>query len=135
MASKTTKVTSGEQIAMDLALGRHDADIKTIFEALLTRLSSNDLSVGWKLTLPDLELVQDDLTLDEAVRLEQESGFDWATMPKPLASAEHARRFLVMFFEKRLGLSPDDAAARVATMTALDTLDAFSLQVADVPKD
>ncbi len=129
-----SKVTPGQQIAMDMAIGKYDDELAVIFESFLLRLDETDRSRKWSLTLSDLNVTQDDLTLGECARLERESGQDWQQMSGPLASAEHARRFLVLLFETRLKLPAVDAIARADAMPVNDVTDAFGAYVGDRPK-
>lgn len=129
-----TKTSPGQQAAMDMTLGKFDDDLATVYEAFLNRIDATGHGIKWKLDLPDLHITQDDLTLGECVRLERESGMDWQQMSGPLASGEHARRFLVLFFETRLNLSAEDAAARADAMGINDVTNAFGAYIGDRPK-
>lgn len=129
------KVTPTQQVAKDIAMGEHDGGLSDIFAAFLARLKETDQTRKWMLTLDDLEVTQEELTLDECVRLEEETGETWAEMAPPMSSATQAKRILVMFLETRLGLTPLEAAERAGAMTAPEVEQAYSAYVADNPKD
>lgn len=64
--------------------------------------------------------VTEDLTLDEAIEVEAETGESWLFL-NPIRSAKHAKAILTRFLAREHGL--DAARDRVGAMSVTDVLD------------
>lgn len=123
------------ELAKEIALGRHDDDLPEIVEAVGLRAVERRVEVRWRLTFGDLVIDEENLTLDELVRVEELTGKTWLTLD-PKRSARAARAFILAALESREGLSPADAAERLSDVTAHEVGDGVSeYAVADAPFD
>lgn len=80
----------------------------------------------WSIDLPDLDLAlsEDDLTLDEAMLIENMAGCTWAEID-PVRSAAHSRAILAACLSQRQNLTPDEANQKLKTVKVVDLLGAI----------
>lgn len=76
--------------------------------------------MAYKVTIDGESWLTDELTLDEACAIEEETGTTWHTM-EPINSARHAKAIISRFLARRVG-SLEMATARVAAMTITEAL-------------
>ena len=73
-----------------------------------------------RVTVPDAgTFVVEDLTLDEVVAVERETGDTWVTL-NPLRSAVHARAIMVRFLARTVG--EDEARRRLGGLRVADVV-------------
>ena len=120
-----------KRLIAKILAGHHDAELDSINEAIIKRTQEVDgPDVHWKVTLEDLAITEDDLTLDECVRWEKESGFNWRFL-RPTNSAQIVTTLLTILYQTRKELSEDDAVAKVGAMKAAQVEAAISSVVVE----
>lgn len=124
--------TPEQRVLDDIKAGRLDGSITDIIDAITDRVREGAVIMRWHVRLGDLDVTEDDLTIDEAYQVERESGGNWRDI-NPLKSAAHARALLVALFQTRKNLSYDEAVFAVGQLTVAATLDAISQEAAPVP--
>ena len=90
--------------------------------------------MSYRVTIDGHSWLTDDLTLDEACAIEEETGTTWHTM-EPINSARHAKAIMSTFLAREVGLVM--ARGRVGHMTVTETLACISedkAKVAEAPK-
>lgn len=126
---------SAQDIAQRIAAGDHDGNLMPILEAIQGRFASSATGLRWQLKLGDLCVSEDDLTLNEAYAIEKAAACNWVEID-PVRSANHCRALVAVCLESRLGLSRDEAEARLAALTVSELVDAISrVEVTPVPLD
>ena len=91
----------------------------------------------WSINLPelDLQLSEDDLTLDEAMLIERMANCTWAEID-PVRSAAHSRAILAACLSQRNALTPDEANERLKSLKVVDLLSAIKrVEVNPAPLD
>lgn len=79
--------------------------------------------MAWKITLEDGRVVpEDDLTIAEVEVMEERTGLTWRQL-NPLRSASCAKAILSTLYEKRDGLSRDEADKKVDAMKSSAVVD------------
>lgn len=126
--------TPEQRVLDDIKAGRLDGSITSIIEAITDRVREGSVIMRWHVHLDDLDVSEDDLTIDEAYRVERESGGNWSDI-NPLQSAAHARALLVALFQTRKGLPYDEAVFEVGQLTVAATLAAVTQEAQPGPLD
>lgn len=110
------------KLAQEIMLGRHDDDLPDIVKAVGERAVTTRTEVRWRLTLDDLVVDEDNLTLFELERVEAITGKSWLAID-PRRKASHCIAFLQAALESREGLSADDARERLGGLTVKQVAD------------
>lgn len=76
--------------------------------------------MAYKITIDGESWITEELTLDEACAVEEETGASWHTM-QPLTSAKHAKAIMARFLARRVG-DIALAQARLGAMTVDEVL-------------
>jgi hypothetical protein len=126
--------TPEQRVLDDIKAGRLDESITGIIDAITDRVREGSVIMRWHVRLGDLDVTEDDLTIDEAYQIERESGGNWRDI-NPLQSAAHARALLVALFQSRRGLSYDEAVFEAGQLTVAATLAAINQEAQPVPLD
>lgn len=103
----------------ELVLGRHDGRLEDLFGAFRTRVEQKDGDVRWRLTLDDLVVDEDNLTLLECETAERLSGQSWLTLD-PKMSAHNCVSILIAALMHREGLTGKEARERIGSLTAME---------------
>lgn len=101
---------SAEDLIAEIKAGRMDGHLADVQEAMRERVLSQATSMRWQLNHPDVQVREDDLTLEEAEMIERVTGMSWATID-PYSSAVECRAILTVCLQKRCGKTPAEAAA------------------------
>lgn len=114
---------NGQEVAQRIVAGDLDDGIGAIYEALQARFSDGTVGLTWSIKMPalDVEITEDDLTIDEAMLIEKVTGTNWAQID-PVRSAADARAILAVSLSQRNGLTPAEADERLKTVRAADFL-------------
>lgn len=73
----------------------------------------------YKVTVDGKSWLTEDLTLDEAIEVEKETGESWLYL-NPIRSAKHAKAIIARFLARDTDI--DQARARVGSMSVTDVL-------------
>jgi len=115
--------------------GDHDGGIAKIADAVAARVKTGQVTIHWRIDLGDVHVGEEDLTLDEAYKIEAESGTNWQAI-NPTRSARDCRALLKVLLQTRGGLEAHAADDRLAHLTVTEVLDAISLHdEVDAPLD
>lgn len=98
-----------DKVIAEIAAGKLDGHLAEIQEAMRERVLSQATSMRWKITHPDIEVREDDLTLEEGEMIERITGGSWATID-PYSSAAECRAILAVCLQKRCGKTAAEAA-------------------------
>lgn len=117
---------NGQEIAQRIAAGDIDGELATVLEAIQLRFAEGAAAMKWSIDLPelDLQLSEDDLTIDEAMLIERMASCTWAEID-PVRSAAHSRAILAACLSQRQNLTPDEANERLKTLKVVDLLNAI----------
>lgn len=119
---------SGQNIANRIAAGDYDDHLGAIFEALQVRFNEGAATSRWVINFEDLQVTEDDLTLDEAFLIEKVAGCTWDEID-PVRSAAHCRAILVACMGQRLSLKSDEVEERLKTIKVIDLLKCIKREV------
>ena len=126
---------SGQNIANRIAAGDYDTHLGAIFEALQVRFNEGAVSMRWVINFDDLYITEDDLTLDEAFKIEKVASCNWGEI-EPVRSAAHCRAILAVCMSERLNLSTEEVESRLKTLKVVDLLKAIKREpVSPAPLD
>ena len=126
---------SGQNIANRIAAGDYDDHLGAFFEALQVRFSEGAASMRWVIRFDGLEVSEDDLTLDEAFKIEKVAGCTWGEI-EPIRSAAHCRAILAVCMAERLNLSMDEVEVRLKAIKVVELLKSIKReQVSPAPLD
>lgn len=127
MTGRTTaKKTPGERAVADVTAGRCDDELVDILNAINRRATMTSVARRWRVNFDGVSLSEDDLTLDEAVQIEDAAGTTWA-MINPMSTAKHCRAILRVMLTSRGSLSGDQADERLAKATVTEIMGALEL--------
>ena len=112
---------SGQNIANRIAAGDYDTHLGAIFEAFQVRFNEGAVGLRWVINFEDLHVTEDDLTLDEAFKIEKVAGCTWDAI-EPVRSAAHCRAILAVCMGDRLNLSVEEVEARLKTVKVVELL-------------
>lgn len=116
---------TSDKIVAEILAGRHDGKLADIQQAMRERVLSQATSMRWKITHPEVEITEDDLTLEEAELIERVTRQSWAQID-PYASAVECRAILTVCLQKRAGKTPKEAADLTAKLTVTSTTEMLS---------
>lgn len=135
MTTTTRKKDTAQDIAQRIAAGDFDGDLMPVLEAIQGRFASQATGLRWQLSLGDLLVTEDDLTLNEAYAIEKAAACNWVEID-PVRSANHCRAVVGVCLESRLNLSHAEVEARLDALTVSELVDAISRrEVTPVPLD
>ena len=112
---------SGQNIANRIAAGDYDDHLGAIFEALQVRFNEGAATSRWVISFEDLNVTEDDLTLDEAFMIEKVAGCTWDAI-EPVRSAAHCRAILSVCMTQRLNLTAEEADQRLKALKVVELL-------------
>lgn len=90
--------------------------------------------MGWQFVFDGETYRDDDITLDQAERLEAATGSTWFTLA-PLASAKHARVIIGLLVSDHTGKPVEDIEGQLKSMTVNAIFDLFSPAEDDLPSE
>ena len=112
---------SGQNIANRIAAGDYDTHLGAIFEALQVRFNEGAVGMRWVIDFDGLCVTEDDLTLDEAFKIEKVAQVTWGEI-EPTRSAAHCRAILAVCMAERLNLTMEDVEARLKAIKVVELL-------------
>ena len=112
---------SGQNIANRIAAGDYDTHLGAIFEALQIRFNEGAVGMRWVIDFEGLNVTEDDLTLDEAFKIEKVAGCNWGEI-EPVRSAAHCRAILAVCMAERLNLSMEEVETRLKAIKVVELL-------------
>jgi hypothetical protein len=115
---------SGQNIANRIAAGDYDGELGAIFEALQLRFTDGAAAMRWVIDFDGLNVTEDDLTLDEAFKIEKVAGCNWGEI-EPVRSAAHCRAILAVCMADRLNLSAEEVETRLKGVKVSELLKAI----------
>lgn len=86
----------------------------------------------YRITIDDATFESDDLTLDEAIAIEQATGTAWSNL-NPMRSGEHCKLVIAAYLARTRG--PEEAAKVVGSMTLREVLAAVKWVDDDLPTE
>ena len=86
----------------------------------------------YRVTVDGAEFTTDDLTLDEAITIEQATGTPW-TQINPIRSGEHCKLVMVAFLSRTRPV--DEAVKLVGAFTLREVLDSVTWVAEDLPEE
>lgn len=105
--------------------GDHDGELVDIVAAVKARINETGTKVCWRITLDDLEITEQSLTLPEAMSVERQTGKRWGLW-HPVNSAAEAGAVIVAVLIERQKMSTDDAFKRLGQYTAEQVISSIS---------
>lgn len=127
----------GQDIAQHIAAGDLDGELGTVLEAIQMRFAEGAAAMTWSINLPDLDLEihENDLTLNEAMLIEKMIGTNWSNI-EPVTSASHCRAILAVCLSQRQELTPDEANDKLKALKVVELLSAIKrTEVVPAPLD
>jgi hypothetical protein len=120
------KTQTAQDIAQRIAAGDMDGELGAILESIQLRFTEGAAAMKWSIDLPalELQLSEDDLTLDEAMLIESMANCTWAEID-PVRSAAHSRAILAACLSQRQNLTADEANKKLKALKVVDLLGAI----------
>lgn len=105
--------------------GGYDDHLSDLFTAVLSRVREMDASTSWKITIGDVEVLRDDITLDEWVTAEKLAGKSWAHLQVRLVATDMRAVITALYHHRsELGeLSLDEAKAKAGALSGSEMFD------------
>ena len=128
---------SGQDIAQHIAAGDLDGELGVVLDAIQMRFAEGAAAMTWSINLPelDLDIHENDLTLNEAMLIEKMIGTTWANI-EPVTSASHCRAILAVCIAQRQKLTADEASEKLKDLKVVDLLSAIKrTEVSPAPLD
>lgn len=116
---------SADKLVAEILDGRLDGKLADIQQAIRERVLSQATSMRWVIAHPEVEVREDDLTLEEAEMIERITNQTWASID-PYQSARECRAILAVALQKRAGKSAQEAAALTAALTVTEATEMLS---------
>ncbi len=105
--------------------GGYDDHLSDLFTAVLSRVREMDASTSWKITIGDVEVLRDDITLDEWATAEKLAGKSWAHLQVRLVATDMRAVITALYHHRsELGeLSLDEAKAKAGALSGSEMFD------------
>ena len=132
-AASARKTPAQNAIAAILA-GQWDDALSDIVKAVGDHIVNSSLIVRWRIDIDGLAVSEDELTLDEAYRLQNLSGTNWRNVD-PMKSAVDCRALLIVLLQTRCGMTEPEAEFRCSELTVNRVLGCISQEVSAGPLD
>lgn len=124
--------SENSQLAKDVALGRYDAELPALVQAVGLRAVQLKTEVRWRITVDELVIDEENVTLGELERVEAITGRTWLQV-EPRQRARDCAAFMRAAMEARSGIDAATAADRVRAMTALEVMASLSEYLVEAP--
>jgi hypothetical protein len=115
-AAKKPTTVDVDKFMQEVALGRHDDRLGELMQSVGSQALQTRTMIRWRLTLGDLVVDEDNLTLLEAERCEKLTGQSWHALD-PRRSASTCAAIMQAAIECRDGVSSAEARERLAPVT------------------
>lgn len=121
-----------KRIVAEILAGQHDDDINDIFQAVIEVARREDNRVRWRIvwTAHDLTITEDDLTVEECLKVEEMTKVPWHRID-PLDTVKEAAAILTVALHARRDLPMDDAVKQVGALGARSVMDMVGKYVAE----
>jgi hypothetical protein len=121
------KVDTFQAFVQEIAAGRHDDRIGDLFKALTDRMQESQVVMAWRLTVGELSVRDDDLTLQESDLIERATGQNWQAL-NPTTSAQDCLAIISVLYHTRLGMDTDQATTEAGKLTLGDIASAITTE-------
>ncbi len=117
MTLTPTEQTDWDGFVQQIKLGKYDGNLQDVMTAIQFRAAGGATSFRWQLTLDEVNITEDNVTLGELVDIEKLLDVSWVSI-NPARSAQQCTAILEVGLRHRTDL--DDAAVkkRVGDLTA-----------------
>lgn len=106
----------------EVVLGRHDDQLNSLFQALVSRVKAGSVSREWIIEdVAGVSIRESEMTVGEAERIEQLCGESWAEL-NPVQSARQFRAIIQAALESS-GKKPTEAVEIVQSLKAVEAVD------------
>jgi hypothetical protein len=123
----TPKKDAYQSFLQQIAAGRHDEHIGELLKAITDRVREASVVMAWRITVGDLTVRDDELTLIEADLIERGTGQTWEAL-NPTTSAQDCLAILSVLFHTRKNLDPEAAKAEAGKLTLADIASAITTE-------
>jgi hypothetical protein len=123
----TPKKDSFQSFLQELAAGRHDERIGELLELITERIQKASIVMAWRITVGDISVRDDELTLIEADLIERGTGQTWEAL-NPTSSAQDCLAILAVLYHTRKGLEPEEAQAEAGKLTLANIAEAITTE-------
>jgi hypothetical protein len=123
----TAKKDSFQAFVQELSAGRHDDRVGELLTLITDRVRAASIVMAWRITVGDLSVRDDELTLIEADLIERGTGQTWEAL-NPTTSAQDCLAILSVLYHTRKGLPPEEAQAEAGKLTLADIASAITTE-------
>lgn len=123
----TAKKDTFQSFLQELSAGRHDERIGDLLQVVTDRMKEASVIMAWRITIGDLNVRDDDLTLAESDLIERTTGQNWAAL-NPTSSAQDCLAIVSVLYHTRLGMEPDAAKLEAGKLTLGEITGAISTE-------
>jgi hypothetical protein len=123
----TPKKDSFQSFIQELSAGRHDDRVGELLNLITERVKDASIVMAWRITVDDLSVRDDELTLIEADLIERGTGQTWEAL-NPTASAQDCLAILAVLYHTRKGLDPEQAQAEAGKLTLARIAEAITTE-------
>lgn len=117
-----------------LSMGRLDDHLEDVAAAVGVRVKESMRTLAWRFRLDGVDVNELEVTLQEWSEIQKASGVHMLVI-SPEVNVDHLIGVGSVLLQTRGGLSADEAAARVGSLTARDVPDVVTREVVDAPFD
>lgn len=118
-----------EAMVQSIMLDRHNEDLHLIIEACTLQIMGDKARVSWWIIVEGEKILEEDLTVDESIEMEDELGIAWANIG-PGAAARHYKAIASIIIKHR-HKDIADPAAHVGKFTRRQCSDSIGQYTAD----
>ena len=118
-----------------ISAGDADGQLSGILEAVQSRVIDGAAAFQWQIDWDGLLISENDLTLDEALAIENATGATWSNI-EPLRSAAHCKSILKVCMMHRMSLSSSEVDKKLSNAKVVDILSSINrIEVNPSPLD
>jgi hypothetical protein len=122
-----------KKIVAQILAKQHDDALDDIFQAILERVRAGEDRMRWKIgpwVAHDLTVTEDDLLVEECLRIEEATKVPWHRID-PIDAVNEAAAVLTVALSGRRGLSLEEATKQVGALGARALRDMISKYIAE----
>lgn len=125
---------SAAQVVSAILAGRCDGKITDIMQAVKSRVEAGEIGICWKVAFDDLEITEENQTINEVLLVNKQTGKDWGGF-HPSHSGDCAAIVVAALVERK-GMKASEAFDLIKSRPAVEFVRAVSeYEVASPPKD
>lgn len=113
-----------DRFVQDIKLGVYDGHLQDVMTAIQFRAAGGATAFRWRITIDDIEITEDNVTLGELVDIEKALDVSWVSI-SPARSAQQCVEIMRAGLSHRTDKSPEDVGELVDKMSADEALDAI----------